>query len=83
MWTKHIELLKNEPHKALPILNLLHSDSSKYVQDSVGNLLNDASKTQPEWVINQCEKWLKNSDTKETVRIIKKAKRTLVKNKIN
>ncbi|MFJ9462281.1 DNA alkylation repair protein [Viridibacillus arvi] len=79
VWTKHIETLKQDPHQALPILNILKSDSSKYVQDSVGNWLNDASKTQPEWVINVCEKWEKDSDTRETSRIIKKAKRTIMK----
>ncbi|MEX3747111.1 DNA alkylation repair protein [Lysinibacillus xylanilyticus] len=81
VWTKHIERLKEEPQIVLPILNLLKSDSSKYVQDSVGNWLNDASKTQPEWVINLCDEWQKDSPTKATERIIKKAQRTIVKGK--
>ncbi|MER3127020.1 DNA alkylation repair protein [Bacillus pumilus] len=79
VWTKHIELLKQEPERALPILNLLKSDPSTYVQDSVGNWLNDASKTQPNWVTNLCDQWSKDSDTKATRRIVKKAKRTIVK----
>ncbi|KRU15017.1 DNA alkylation repair protein [Bacillus pumilus] len=79
VWTKHIELLKQEPERALPILNLLKSDPSSYVQDSVGNWLNDASKTQPNWVTNLCDQWSKDSDTKATSRIVKKAKRTIVK----
>lgn len=81
VWTKHIEPLKQQPHIALPILSVLQSDSSKYVQDSVGNWLNDASKTQPEWVLKLCGKWEKESDTKATAKIIKKAKRTIMKNK--
>ncbi|MGE7943608.1 DNA alkylation repair protein [Lysinibacillus xylanilyticus] len=81
VWTKHIERLKEEPQIVLPILRLLQSDSSKYVQDSVGNWLNDASKTQPEWVINLCDEWHKDSPTKATERIIKKAQRTIVKGK--
>ncbi|MBK3494170.1 DNA alkylation repair protein [Viridibacillus sp. YIM B01967] len=81
VWTKHIEILKEQPYKVLPILTLLKSDPSKYVQDSVGNWLNDVSKTQPEWVISLCEKWGKESDTKATNRIIKKAKRTIIKDK--
>jgi len=79
VWTKHIEKLKEEPQIALPILHLLKSDPSKYVQDSVGNWLNDASKTQPEWVKNLCDEWQKASPTKATERIIKKAQRTMVK----
>ncbi|KOS68542.1 DNA alkylation repair protein [Lysinibacillus contaminans] len=79
VWTKHIELLKQEPEKALPILNLLKADPAKYVQDSVGNWLNDASKTQPEWVLDLCEKWANESDLQATGKIIKKAKRTILK----
>ncbi|MGH1286060.1 DNA alkylation repair protein [Bacillus toyonensis] len=79
VWSKHIEILKQEPEKALPILNLLKSDPSKYVQDSVGNWLNDASKTKPDWVMNLCEEWEKDTDIKSTSRIIKKAKRTILK----
>ncbi|MGE7765459.1 DNA alkylation repair protein [Peribacillus sp. NPDC096540] len=79
VWTKHIEILKQEPDKAFPILNLLKSDPSKYVQDSVGNWLNDASKTKPDWVIDLCEEWTKDTDIKSTSRIIKKAKRTILK----
>lgn len=81
VWTKHIELLKQEPEKALPILNLLKADPAKYVQDSVGNWLNDASKTQPEWVLGLCEKWANESNLQATEKIIKKAKRTIMKNK--
>lgn len=83
VWTKHIEILKQEPYKAQSILNLLKSDPSKYVQDSVGNWLNDASKTQPEWVLSLCEDWDKASNTNATERIIKKAKRTMMKGEIN
>lgn len=61
----------------LPILDKLKSDSSKYVQDSVGNWLNDASKTQPDFVIEICRNWEKISPTKETKYIIKKALRTI------
>lgn len=79
VWCKHIDSLKENPEQALPILENLKSDTSKYVQDSVGNWLNDASKSAPNFVKNLCEKWLKESNTKETNYIVKKALRTLNK----
>ncbi|TKI57085.1 DNA alkylation repair protein [Brevibacillus antibioticus] len=79
VWCKHIDALKNEPARCVPLLTPLMSDASKYVQDSVGNWLNDASKSQPDWVTQLCDKWLRISDTKETKRIVTKAKRTILK----
>lgn len=81
VWCKHIEELKENPGLALPILEPLKLDKSKYVQNSVGNWLNDASKTKPEFVKDICKKWEKENDTKETKYIIKKALRTLEKTK--
>ncbi len=79
VWCKHIEKLKENPQLALPILEPLKSDKSKYVQDSIGNWLNDASKSEPDFVIGLCEKWKKESPTRETEKIIKRAKRTIDK----
>lgn len=85
VWCEHIIPLKQNPELGLPILEPLKSDESKYVRDSVGNWLNDASKTQPEFVRELCEHWEKECGTKETMYIIKKALRTLNKDfsKIN
>lgn len=77
VWCEHIEVLKNHPELALTILDRLKSDTAKYVQDSVGNWLNDASKTQPDFVRKLCRNWEKKSETKETKYIIKKALRTI------
>lgn len=79
VWCKHIEALKENPELALPVLEKLKSDPSKYVQDSLGNWLNDASKTRPDFVIELCEKWLKESPINETKNIAKKARRSIEK----
>ena len=79
VWCKHIDRLKEKPELALPILEKLKADKSKYVQDSLGNWLNDASKSKPDFVINLCEKWNKESPSKDTAKIIKRAKRTINK----
>ncbi len=79
VWCEHIEELKQHPELANPILETLKSDNAKYVQDSVGNWLNDASKTNPQFVINVCQRWENESNSKETKYIVKKAMRTLNK----
>jgi 3-methyladenine DNA glycosylase AlkC len=79
VWCEHIEELKQNPALGLTILEPMKSDRAKYVQDSVGNWLNDASKTQPKFVIDICKKWDKESKSKETAYIIKKALRTIEK----
>ena len=79
VWCEHIEELKQKPELALTILEPLKSDKARYVQDSVGNWLNDASKTKPSFVKELCRRWETESDTKETKYITKKALRTLNK----
>lgn len=80
VWCEHISALKAQPWRALAILEPLKSDSSKYVQDSVANWLNDASKTQAEFVREICARWSEQSKSKQTAYIVKRALRTLNKN---
>lgn len=79
VWCAHIEILKQNPELALPILEPLKSDISKYVQNSVANWLNDASKTKPEFVIEICKRWKLENNSKETDYICRRALRTLEK----
>ncbi|WP_211462920.1 DNA alkylation repair protein [Collimonas silvisoli] len=78
VWSKHIGLLKSNPSVAEPLLEPLKTDPSRYVQDSVANWLNDASKTTPKWVKDLCERW-EGSGNATTLRITKKAMRSLRK----
>ncbi len=79
VWCSHITALKENPEPGIAILELLKSDGSRYVQDSVGNWLNDASKTRPDLVTALCNKWESGSASKETTYIIKKALRSIKK----
>ncbi|MFD2169550.1 DNA alkylation repair protein [Tumebacillus lipolyticus] len=79
VWSKHIDELKQNPARALQLLDRVKADRSKYVQDSVGNWLNDASKSNPGWVLQVCQEWLEATDSKATKRIVTKAKRTIEK----
>lgn len=77
VWCAHVPLLKKSPELGIPILEPLCSDASKYVSNSVGNWLNDASKSQPHWVRSLANHWRKNSPTPETDRILRRALRTI------
>ena len=80
VWCNHIPALKDNPELGLPLLEPLRCDDSMYVRNSVGNWLNDASKTKPGWVQDVCKRWEKESPTKETAYIIRRGLRTLRKN---
>jgi 3-methyladenine DNA glycosylase AlkC len=77
VWCAQIDALKREPEHALPLLEPLKSDASRYVQNSVANWLNDASKSQPQWVSAVCQRWLNESPTLRTRYITQRALRTL------
>lgn len=76
VWCKHIDQLKENPAIALPILEPLKADTAVYVQNSVGNWLNDAGKSQPQWVKQLCAQWAVTAEA-STMKIIKRAGRNL------
>jgi len=76
VWCIHIPVLKSDPEMGLSVLEPLRSDSARYVQLSVGNWLNDAAKTRPDWTRSVCRRWDALNDP-ATQKIIKRAQRSL------
>ena len=79
VWCSHLNALKAEPQRALPLLDVVRADHARYVQLSVANWLNDASKHQPAWVEQTTGRWLAESPCEPTRWIVNHALRTLRK----
>lgn len=77
VWCAQIDALKTQPWRGLPLLQPLRADASRYVQNSVANWLNDAAKTQPEWVDRLCEDWVAADSCAATAYIVRRARRSL------
>lgn len=83
VWCAQIEALKAEPWRALALLTPLRADPDRYVQNSVANWLNDASKSQSAWVEQICAEWDTASPLAATRYITHRALRTLRKKELS
>ncbi|MFV0473031.1 MAG: HEAT repeat domain-containing protein [Pikeienuella sp.] len=75
VWCAHLRALREKPERALPLLEPLRADPARYVQDSVGNWLNDAAKDRPDWVLALCARW--GADNPAAAHIRKRALRSI------
>ncbi len=57
-------------------LDRVMEDPSRYVQDSCANWLNDAAKSNPDWVIHYCDQWRKQSTLASLSYITRRALRS-------
>lgn len=77
-WAPRIDL---DIHAPLPLLDVLHSDQTRYVTRSVANHLNDISKIKPEVVLERLSRWgeLGVQEPRELRWMTNHALRTLIK----
>ncbi|SHG27796.1 DNA alkylation repair protein [Flagellimonas flava] len=77
-WASKLDMFIEDPRPLFPILDNLKDDTSKYVQKSVANCLNDIIKDNPEMAKAWIELWAPKAG-KERKWIIKHALRNLIK----
>ncbi len=60
------DVIRKDPSIVTPVIEGLNTDDNLYVKKSVANLLRNASRKNPDYVIELCKKWEKinNDNTK-------------------
>jgi 3-methyladenine DNA glycosylase AlkC len=76
VWSAHLQVLKSQPWIARDLLDAVCSDEARYVQNSLGNWLNDSSKDQPAWVRLVCAEW-ESRNPEATAYVRRRALRTI------
>ena len=77
VWCAHLKPLKADPTPGFALLEPLKADPETYVQDSVGNWLNDAAKDRPETVLALTGRWQTESPCPATARICRRGLRSI------
>lgn len=77
VWSKHIPELKKDPGMGRVLLERVMEDESRYVRDSCANWLNDAAKSDPDWVTAFCREWQSKSSAPSVGYIAKRGLRSL------
>lgn len=75
-WAKKITM---DYHKAIPLLDTLYRDNTRFVTRSVANHMNDISKNDPELCIKTLKQWRSKTKGKEQDFITRHSLRTLIK----
>ena len=55
-------LVQRDPHGVRPILESLRQDEDLYVKKSVANVLRNATRTQPDFVLDLCADWARSTN---------------------
>lgn len=79
VWGSHIRDFKQTPEQAECLLSAVRCDPSAYVQTAVGNWLNDAARTRPDWVQSITARWSRQCNCRATTRIVARGRRSLTR----
>ena len=55
-------LVQRDPESVRPVLEALREDSALYVKKSVANVLRNATRTQPDFVVRVCVEWAQSAN---------------------